>query len=229
MQRHKRQNKPRPKAEPMHMELTPMIDIVFNLLIFFVLLKIIPDSGQVNLGRVFFVWVSVYNLFVVSVFWSFMADVFSPERAQRLFPAVAAGGTAGALAGPLGREERFEDTGTYIRRNTRPIVLDLDHDRVAVTSVRAHRQVATILAERLLGVDREVDEDLAELVRRTVGFSGQLLRPLRHHSLRCDGDDLFAHILRCVFVDEQTIPQRDIQVGCNFSHCWRVWRQRDTL
>jgi AAA family ATP:ADP antiporter len=46
------------------------------------------------------VWTSVYNLFVVSVFWSFMADLFTNAQAKRLFGFIAAGGTIGALAGP---------------------------------------------------------------------------------------------------------------------------------
>ncbi|MFQ5931997.1 MAG: NTP/NDP exchange transporter, partial [Nitrospiraceae bacterium] len=46
------------------------------------------------------IWVSVFNLFVVSVFWSFMADTFSSAQAKRLFGFIAAGGTAGALTGP---------------------------------------------------------------------------------------------------------------------------------
>lgn len=50
-------------------------------------------------ARVFFVWVSVYNLFVVSVFWSLLADVFTPGEGKRLFGLVAAGGSAGALLG----------------------------------------------------------------------------------------------------------------------------------
>lgn len=53
------------------------------------------------LARVFYVWVSVFNLFVVSVFWSFMADLFDTEQAQRLYGFIAAGGTVGALLGPL--------------------------------------------------------------------------------------------------------------------------------
>ncbi|HET9960702.1 MAG TPA: MFS transporter [Nitrospiraceae bacterium] len=52
-------------------------------------------------ARGFFVWLSVFNLFVVSVFWSFMADLYSPEQGKRLFGLVAAGGTTGALLGPL--------------------------------------------------------------------------------------------------------------------------------
>lgn len=54
-----------------------------------------------QLGTVFFVWISVFNLFVVSVFWSFMADVWTPEQARRVFPLIAVAGTAGAIAGPL--------------------------------------------------------------------------------------------------------------------------------
>ncbi len=53
------------------------------------------------IAKVFYVWVSVFNLFVVSVFWSFMADIFKVEQAQRLYGFIAAGGTAGAIAGPL--------------------------------------------------------------------------------------------------------------------------------
>ena len=53
-----------------------------------------------RIGPVFFVWVSVYNLFVVSVFWSFMADLYTPAQAGRLYGAIAAGGSCGAIAGP---------------------------------------------------------------------------------------------------------------------------------
>jgi AAA family ATP:ADP antiporter len=52
-------------------------------------------------ARVFFVWLSVFNLFVVSVFWSFMADLFTPDQGVRLFGLVAAGGSLGAMAGPV--------------------------------------------------------------------------------------------------------------------------------
>ena len=52
-------------------------------------------------SRVFFVWLSVFNLFVVSVFWSFMSDLFSARQAARLYGTIAAGGSCGAIAGPL--------------------------------------------------------------------------------------------------------------------------------
>ncbi|MDG5500253.1 MFS transporter [Marinobacter sp. BGYM27] len=51
-------------------------------------------------ARAFFVWLSVFNLFVISVFWSFMADIFDSEQATRLFGFIAAGGSMGAILGP---------------------------------------------------------------------------------------------------------------------------------
>ncbi|HZN87124.1 MAG TPA: MFS transporter, partial [Burkholderiales bacterium] len=50
---------------------------------------------------VFFVWLSVFNLFAVSVFWSFMSDVFDTQQAARLYGVIAAGGSGGAIVGPL--------------------------------------------------------------------------------------------------------------------------------
>jgi AAA family ATP:ADP antiporter len=57
--------------------------------------------GARTLGVVFFVWVSVFNLFVVSLFWSVMADIFSSLQARKVFSLIALGGMAGAIFGPL--------------------------------------------------------------------------------------------------------------------------------
>ena len=59
------------------------------------------ELSFVWLGRAFFVWLSVFNLFVVSVFWSFMADIYTREQSRRLFGVISAGGSVGALLGPL--------------------------------------------------------------------------------------------------------------------------------
>ena len=72
--------------------------VISSLAVFFVGFVIAPHS--VGLARGFYVWVSVFNLFAVSVFWSFMADLYEPRQAKRLFGLIAAGGTAGAIAGP---------------------------------------------------------------------------------------------------------------------------------
>ncbi len=70
-----------------------------NLLIFFGLLLMTGAAQQIWIGRVFFIWTSVFNLFVVSVFWAFIVDVFSREQGKRLFGFIAAGATVGAISG----------------------------------------------------------------------------------------------------------------------------------
>lgn len=81
-------------------KLLPIIYLFFaaNLLLFHALFA--AQVAPAFVARCFFVWVSVYNLFVVSVFWSFMADLFRDEQARRLYGFIAAGGTTGGLAGP---------------------------------------------------------------------------------------------------------------------------------
>ncbi len=65
---------------------------VANLALFWLLLTF--GVATVTVARVFFVWVSVFNLFAVAVFWSFMADLFTAEQGKRLFGFIGAGGTA---------------------------------------------------------------------------------------------------------------------------------------
>jgi AAA family ATP:ADP antiporter len=69
-----------------------------NLVLFAVAFTSLEDS--VWLARVFYVWISVYNLFVISVAWSLMADVFDGPQAKRLFAFIAAGASVGGLVGP---------------------------------------------------------------------------------------------------------------------------------
>jgi AAA family ATP:ADP antiporter len=83
---------------------------VFNLAVFWFFLFF--GLEKVVVARVFFIWVSVFNLFAVSVFWSFMADLFSSEQGKRLFAYIAAGGSAGALAGPAVTVLLVERLGT---------------------------------------------------------------------------------------------------------------------
>lgn len=59
------------------------------------------DSGLPGRGAAFFVFIAVFNLFAVTVFWSFMADVFSNEEAKKVYGYIGAGGTIGALTGPM--------------------------------------------------------------------------------------------------------------------------------
>ena len=71
---------------------------IFMLLLFYILMR--QQDIPLNVARAFFIWTSVFNLFVVSVFWSFMTDLFNNEQARRLFGFIAAGGSVGAITGP---------------------------------------------------------------------------------------------------------------------------------
>ena len=74
-----------------------------NLLVFYVWFHL--QSDHTWIARTYFVWVSVFNLFVVAAFWSLMADVFTREQAGRLFGFIWAGASSGGLIGPyLARE-----------------------------------------------------------------------------------------------------------------------------
>jgi len=57
-------------------------------------------SDRVLVDKAFYLWVSVFALFHVSVFWTFMADTFNKEQAKRLFAIIGSGASAGALVGP---------------------------------------------------------------------------------------------------------------------------------
>ncbi len=76
---------------------------IINILIFWVVFAQRIDDGLDHtwLGRTFFVWISVFNLFVVSVFWSFMADIYTREQGRRLFGLLSSGGSIGALLGGI--------------------------------------------------------------------------------------------------------------------------------
>ena len=77
--------------------------IVASLVVFYVLLRFVAghegSTTDLWIGRGFFVWTSMFNLFVTSLFCSFMADVFKSEQAKRLFGFIGVGGTFGSIAG----------------------------------------------------------------------------------------------------------------------------------
>ncbi len=82
-------------------QFVPVIYVFFivNLLMYYTFFRFYPDLKFV--AQSFYLWVNVFNLFVVSVFWSVMADTFHEQQAKRLFGFIAAGGSAGAIVGPL--------------------------------------------------------------------------------------------------------------------------------
>ncbi len=72
---------------------------ILNLVAFYALFQFADAEQSVWVARLFFIWTSVFNLFVVSIFWSFMTDTFQPSQGKRLFGFIAVGGTIGALTG----------------------------------------------------------------------------------------------------------------------------------
>lgn len=70
-----------------------------NLALFATAFFFSSETQDIWLGRAFFIWLSVFNLFVVSVFWALMVDVFDSGQGKRLFGFLAAGATLGAIAG----------------------------------------------------------------------------------------------------------------------------------
>jgi AAA family ATP:ADP antiporter len=70
-----------------------------NLLGFVMLFHWVSSEQAIWIGRLFFIWTSIFNLFVVSVFWALMVDVFDTEQGKRLFGFIAAGATVGGLMG----------------------------------------------------------------------------------------------------------------------------------
>jgi AAA family ATP:ADP antiporter len=73
---------------------------IANLFVFFLLMRWMPAAQErAILAPIFFIWVSVFNLFATTMFWSFMADVFAPEQGKRLFGFIAVGGSIGGIVG----------------------------------------------------------------------------------------------------------------------------------
>jgi ATP:ADP antiporter, AAA family len=82
---------------------------IFNLIAFYVMAQF-----QVPLGVAFFLWVGIFNLFVVAQFWSFANDIYTPEQGSRLFAIIAFGGSLGAIIGPKIAGWLFQPLGGYL-------------------------------------------------------------------------------------------------------------------
>jgi ATP:ADP antiporter, AAA family len=113
---------------------------------FAVLLEVRPHDPDV--ARAFYVWVTVFNYFVVAVFWSFMADVWREEQGRRLFGVIAAGGSLGGLTGPW-------LTGTLVER--------IGNDGIALLACGF--LTATLVA--IVALERHVQRDGAGTRLRT--------------------------------------------------------------
>lgn len=105
-----------------------------NLVVFWLFFRSLSEGQAIWIGRVFWVWTSVFNLFVVSIFWSLMADLFRPGQAARLFGFVAVGGTLGAVVG--------SSTTAFLANRITPTSLLLVSAALLVLAMLAARQLA---------------------------------------------------------------------------------------
>jgi AAA family ATP:ADP antiporter len=69
---------------------------------------------RLSLGVVFFLWVGIFNLFIIAQFWSFANDIYTEDQGKRLFAIVAFGGSFGAILGPKLASTLFEPFGPYL-------------------------------------------------------------------------------------------------------------------
>ncbi len=92
--------------------LVPVVYSFFaaSFVLFYIGTQILQD--RVLLDKSFYVWISVFSLFHISVFWSFMADTFSKPQATRLFGFIAAGASVGGILGPALAAYLAHDMGT---------------------------------------------------------------------------------------------------------------------
>jgi ATP:ADP antiporter, AAA family len=147
---------------------------MLNLLVFFVLLRSLPASQQIWLGRAFYIWVSVFNLFVVSVFWAFMTDIFRNEQSKRLFGFIGVGGTLGAIFGA-------SITALFAKVLSPPnlLLVSMVFIEVAVQCVRVlgrHAREATAPPAALAGVESPASAPVVP--ERVIG--GNALAGLTH-------------------------------------------------
>jgi len=84
---------------------------IFNLALFFVLMRTCPPAQQIWIGRALYVWVSVFNLFNTAIFWAFMTDLFTVEQGKRLYGFIAVGGSLGGILGPYITARYVRDIG----------------------------------------------------------------------------------------------------------------------
>ena len=114
-----------------------------NLLIFILLLHLATAEQHIWVGRLFFIWTSVFNLFVVSVFWALMVDVFDSEQGKRLFGFIAAGATLGGIAGSSITASLAKDVPASYLLLGSAILLE-----AAVFSVRRLARLSDVLHQR---------------------------------------------------------------------------------
>jgi AAA family ATP:ADP antiporter len=120
-----------------------------NIVLFAIALHFADQEQTIWVGRAFFIWVSIYNLFVVSIFWQLNVDLFSPEQGKRLFGFIAAGATIGAIVGAAVTASLARYVSPMILLLGAAVLLELAVfavRRLSRLSPTLHRQPATAAA-----------------------------------------------------------------------------------
>src|SRR3984885_4247106 len=116
---------------------------IVNILLFAMALYMTTPEQTIWVGRVFFIWTSIFNLFVVSIFWQMIVDVFTAEQGKRLFGFIAAGATLGAIAGSIFTVSTVEHMAPFYLMIGAALMLE-----VAVFCVRRLSSLSESLASR---------------------------------------------------------------------------------
>src|ERR1700753_3093161 len=114
-----------------------------NILLFALALHLATPEQTIWVGRIFFIWTSIFNLFVVSIFWQMIVDVFTSEQGKRLFGFIAAGATLGAISGSAFTVSTVEHMAPAYLMVGAAIMLE-----VAVFCVRRLSGLSASLSER---------------------------------------------------------------------------------
>jgi len=114
-----------------------------NILLFALALYAATPEQTIWVGRIFFIWTSIFNLFVVSIFWQMIVDVFTSEQGKRLFGFIAAGATLGAISGSAFTVSTVEHMAPGYLMVGAAIMLEL-----AVFCVRRLSRLSESLSER---------------------------------------------------------------------------------
>jgi len=114
-----------------------------NILLFVLALYAATPEQTVWVGRIFFIWTSIFNLFVVSIFWQMIVDIFTSEQGKRLFGFIAAGATLGAISGSVFTVSTVEHMAPGYLMTGAALMLE-----VAVFCVRRLSALSDALASR---------------------------------------------------------------------------------
>ncbi len=114
-----------------------------NILLFALALYVATPEQTIWIGRIFFIWTSIFNLFVVSIFWQMIVDIFTSEQGKRLFGFIAAGATLGAISGSAFTVSTIEHMEPFYLMVGAALMLE-----VAVFCVRRLSRLSAALASR---------------------------------------------------------------------------------